>query len=128
VGGSIDRASAAGVDSTSRAAAAGEIPPVQTPRPAAAALTASSAIALGPNQVLVKSPMVGTFYRASAPNAVALVDEGGTVRKGQPLCIIEAMKMMNEVEAEVSGSVTKILCANGQPVEYGQPLMILTIA
>jgi acetyl-CoA carboxylase biotin carboxyl carrier protein len=82
---------------------------------------------IGPNQVLVRSPMVGTFYRASSPGAAPMVEEGSPVRKGQPLCIIEAMKMMNEVEAEVSGSVVKFLCDNGQPVEYGQPLMIIAV-
>jgi acetyl-CoA carboxylase biotin carboxyl carrier protein len=83
---------------------------------------------LAPNQVLVKSPMVGTFYRAASPGAEPFVEEGSPVRKGQPLCIIEAMKMMNEVEAEVSGSVVRILCENGQPVEYAQALMILQTA
>ncbi len=80
--------------------------------------------ALEANQRLVTSPMVGTFYRAAAPNAPPFVEEGDTVRKGQPLCIIEAMKMMNEIEAEAAGRVVRILCENGQPVEYGQPLMI----
>ncbi len=78
--------------------------------------------ALEANQRLVTSPMVGTFYRASAPNAAPFVEEGDSVRKGQPLCIIEAMKMMNEIEAEIPGRVVRILCDNGQPVEYGQPL------
>ena len=78
--------------------------------------------ALAANQKLVASPMVGTFYRAAAPNAAPFVEEGDTVRKGQPLCIIEAMKMMNEIEAEAAGRVVRILCDNGQPVEYGQPL------
>ncbi len=71
--------------------------------------------------------MVGTFYRATSPGSEPFVEEGSPVRKGQALCIIEAMKMMNEVEAEVSGSVARILCENGQPVEYGQPLIILEI-
>jgi acetyl-CoA carboxylase biotin carboxyl carrier protein len=82
---------------------------------------------LAPNQVLVRSPMVGTFYRASTPEAPPIVEEGSPVRKGQALCIIEAMKMMNEVEAEAAGVVVKILCENAQPVEYGQPLMIIAI-
>jgi len=80
---------------------------------------------LGPNQELVRSPMVGTFYRASSPDADPFVEEGSAVRKGQALCIIEAMKMMNEVEAEQSGQVVKILCDNGQRVEYGQPLIVI---
>ncbi|MFZ0890595.1 MAG: acetyl-CoA carboxylase biotin carboxyl carrier protein [Candidatus Binataceae bacterium] len=88
---------------------------------------ASAEPELGPNQVMVQSPMVGTFYRAPAPDAPRFVEEGAMVRKGQPLCIIEAMKMMNEIEAEVAGKVVKILCENGQPVEYGQPLMVVEI-
>jgi acetyl-CoA carboxylase biotin carboxyl carrier protein len=84
--------------------------------------------ALQPNQKLVESPMVGTFYRASAPEAAPFVEEGTLVRKGQTLCIIEAMKMMNEIEADMAGRVVKVLVENGQPVEYGQPLMILEIA
>jgi len=94
------------------------------------AVSASGASAepeLAPNQVMVQSPMVGTFYRAPAPGAPRFVEEGTMVRKGQPLCIIEAMKMMNEIEAEVAGKVVKILCENGQPVEYGQPLMVLEV-
>jgi acetyl-CoA carboxylase biotin carboxyl carrier protein len=101
-----------------------------SPAAAAASATATSGAAapepeLGANQVLVRSPMVGTFYRCSAPGAPPFIEVGGPVRKGQTLCIIEAMKMMNEVEAEVSGIVTKIISDNGQPVEYGQPLMII---
>ncbi len=80
------------------------------------------------NQKLVESPMVGTFYRAPSPGALPFVEEGGHVRKGQCVCIIEAMKMMNEIEADVAGRVIKILAENGQRVEYGQPLMVLEIA
>ncbi|HLI81803.1 MAG TPA: acetyl-CoA carboxylase biotin carboxyl carrier protein [Candidatus Binataceae bacterium] len=80
------------------------------------------------NQKLVESPMVGTFYRAASPDADPFVEEGSQVRKGQPLCIIEAMKMMNEIEADTAGRVVSILVENGHPVEYGQPLMILEIA
>jgi acetyl-CoA carboxylase biotin carboxyl carrier protein len=80
---------------------------------------------LGPGQQLVQSPMVGTFYRAPSPQGPPFAEEGDVVRKGQPLCIIEAMKMMNEIEAEVGGKIIKILCDNGQPVEYGQPLMVI---
>jgi len=82
---------------------------------------------LAPNQRLVQSPMVGTFYRKPSPEAAAFVEEGDTVRKGQPLCIIEAMKMMNEIEAGVAGRVIRILCENGQPVEYEQPLMVIEV-
>lgn len=83
---------------------------------------------LAPNQIGVKSPMVGTFYRSPAPNAPPFIEEGDAVRKGQPLCIIEAMKMMNEIEAECAGRIVRIVCENGQPVEYGQMLMVLEVA
>jgi acetyl-CoA carboxylase biotin carboxyl carrier protein len=73
--------------------------------------------------VEVPSPMVGTFYRAPAPGEAAFVEVGDRVRSGQTVCIIEAMKLMNEIEAEVSGQVMEILVQNGEPVEYGQPLM-----
>jgi len=77
------------------------------------------------NYYVVESPMVGTFYRAPAPGAEPFVKEGDYVEKGQTLCIIEALKVMNEIEAEVSGVVRKILVENGQPVEYGQPLFYI---
>ncbi|MGA8057196.1 MAG: acetyl-CoA carboxylase biotin carboxyl carrier protein [Candidatus Binataceae bacterium] len=83
---------------------------------------------LGPGDRYVQSPMVGTFYRAASPDSEPFVEEGASVRKGQALCIIEAMKMMNEIEAEIGGKLVKILCENGQPVEYGQPLMIIEAA
>ena len=72
--------------------------------------------------VTVDAPMVGTFYRAAAPGAAPFVSEGDLVKEGQALCIIEAMKLMNEIEAKVGGRIAKILVENGQPVEYGQPL------
>src|ERR1700730_17265127 len=84
-------------------------------------------IELQENQKLVESPMVGTFYRAASPDADPFVEEGTNVRKGQPLCIIEPMKMMNEIEADTSGRVVSILVDNGNPVEYGQPLMIIEV-
>ncbi|MDY0073691.1 MAG: acetyl-CoA carboxylase biotin carboxyl carrier protein [Thauera sp.] len=74
---------------------------------------------------VVKSPMVGTFYRASAPGAKPMVEVGQMVSDGDRLCIIEAMKLMNEIESEFSGEVKAILVENGQPVEYGQPLFII---
>jgi acetyl-CoA carboxylase biotin carboxyl carrier protein len=86
----------------------------------------SSALTPSPiNQKLVEvqSPMVGTFYRAPAPGEAAFVEVGDRVKAGQSVCIIEAMKLMNEIEAEVSGQVMEILVQNGEPVEYGQPLM-----
>jgi acetyl-CoA carboxylase biotin carboxyl carrier protein len=75
-----------------------------------------------PAENLVKSPLVGTFYRAPDPNSKAFVEVGDHVVKGQVLCIVEAMKLMNEIEAEFPGTVAEILIQDGQPVEYGQPL------
>ena len=83
--------------------------------------------ALTENQKLIASPMVGTFYRAPSPDSEPLVEEGDSVRKGQALCIIEAMKMMNEIESDAGGRIVRILCENGQPIEYGQPLMVLEL-
>jgi acetyl-CoA carboxylase biotin carboxyl carrier protein len=95
---------------------------------APAALDAGKApVELAEKERLITSPMVGTFYRASSPEANPFVEEGASVRKGQTLCIIEAMKMMNEIEAEVAGRVVKILCENAQPVEYGQPLVVIEV-
>ncbi|MGH7781035.1 MAG: acetyl-CoA carboxylase biotin carboxyl carrier protein [Candidatus Binataceae bacterium] len=82
-------------------------------------------IELAANQVLVESPMVGTFYRSPSPDSDPFVNEGDSVRKGQTVCIIEAMKMMNEVEAPAAGRVVRIIAEDGQPIEYGQPLMVL---
>ncbi len=73
----------------------------------------------------VKSPMVGTFYRSSSPGAKAFVEIGSVVKEGETVCIIEAMKILNEIEADKSGTITRILCENGQAVEYGQPLFII---
>jgi len=75
--------------------------------------------------VTVTSPIVGTFYRASSPDADPFVDVGTEVKKGQVLCIIEAMKLMNEIESEVDGTIVEILVENGQPVEYGEPLFLI---
>lgn len=75
------------------------------------------------NWIEIISPMVGTFYRAPAPDEPPFVEMGDTIRRGQTVCIIEAMKLMNELEAEVNGVVKEILVENGQPIEYGQPLM-----
>lgn len=71
---------------------------------------------------VVKSPMVGTFYRSASPGAKVFVEVGDSVKAGETVCIIEAMKILNEIEADKSGTVTKVLCDNGQAVEYGQPL------
>jgi acetyl-CoA carboxylase biotin carboxyl carrier protein len=73
----------------------------------------------------IEAPMVGTFYRASSPTADPYVREGDVVKEGQILCIIEAMKLMNEIESKASGRIVKILVENGQPVEYGQPLVLI---
>lgn len=70
----------------------------------------------------VKSPMVGSFYRSASPGAKAFVEVGSVVKEGETLCIIEAMKILNEIESDKAGTITKILCENGQPVEYGQAL------
>ncbi|KQW51780.1 MULTISPECIES: acetyl-CoA carboxylase biotin carboxyl carrier protein [unclassified Roseateles] len=74
---------------------------------------------------IVKSPMVGTFYRASSPNAKPFADVGQQVKEGEAICIIEAMKIMNEIEADKSGTITKVMCENGQAVEFGQPLFVI---
>jgi acetyl-CoA carboxylase biotin carboxyl carrier protein len=78
-----------------------------------------------PNLVTLEAPMVGTFYRASGPDSAPFVNEGDVVKEGQVLCIIEAMKLMNEIEAKVAGRVERILVENGQPVEYGQPMFLV---
>ena len=92
--------------------------------PAAAAVPAVE-IPAEPTGNIVKSPMVGTFYRSSAPGSPAFVEVGATVKEGDTLCIIEAMKLLNEIDSDVSVVVTKILVENGQPVEFGQPLFII---
>ena len=75
---------------------------------------------------IVKSPMVGTFYRSSSPDAKAFVDVGSKIASGETLCIIEAMKLLNEIESDFTGVIKKILVENGQPVEYGEPLFIIS--
>jgi acetyl-CoA carboxylase biotin carboxyl carrier protein len=102
--------------------------PVATPAGAAAAAPQPAAAPAEPPPEVghaVKSPMVGTFYRSSSPGAKAFVEIGSEIKEGEPICIIEAMKIMNEIEATQSGKVTKILCENGQAVEFGQPLFII---
>jgi acetyl-CoA carboxylase biotin carboxyl carrier protein len=74
----------------------------------------------------VKSPMVGTFYRAASPGAKSFVEIGDVVKVGDTVCIIEAMKILNEIEADMSGTVTQILCENGQAIEYGQPMVVIS--
>ena len=99
--------------------------PVPAAGAPAAAAPAAAPAAAEVSGTVVKSPMVGTFYRASNPGAKPLADVGTAVKKGQALCIIEAMKIMNEIEAEFDGTITKVLAENGQAVEYGQPLFII---
>ena len=78
-----------------------------------------------PEGHVVKSPMVGTFYRSSAPGAPAFVEVGQTVKEGETLCIVEAMKLLNEIESDKSGVIRAVLVENGQPVEYGEPLFVI---
>jgi acetyl-CoA carboxylase biotin carboxyl carrier protein len=106
------------------------IPQALTPVSAAPTTAVTTALAAGeapaePEGHIVKSPMVGTFYRSSAPGSKPFVEIGQNVNGGETLCIIEAMKLLNEIEADQSGVVKKVLVENGQPVEYGQPLFII---
>ncbi len=105
--------------------AAPQCPPAPVPEIGAAAPTAEPAKAAAPDGHVIKSPMVGTFYRSSSPGANAFVDVGQTVKEGDTLCIIEAMKLLNEIESDKSGVIKAILSENGQPVEYGEPLFII---
>jgi acetyl-CoA carboxylase biotin carboxyl carrier protein len=89
---------------------------------------AAPAAALEPEGHVVKSPMVGTFYRASAPGTKPFVDIGQAIKSGETICIIEAMKLLNEIESDFDGVVKEILVENGEPVEYGQPLFVLAPA
>lgn len=94
------------------------------PVPAEALVVAPAAVE-APASHAVKSPMVGTFYRSSSPGAKPFVEVGDSIKAGETICIIEAMKILNEIEADKSGTVTHILCENGQAVEYGQPLFTI---
>jgi acetyl-CoA carboxylase biotin carboxyl carrier protein len=108
------------------APAAAAAAPVSGSAPAAPAVAAVAAEPAPQNEGhSVKSPMVGTFYRAPSPDAKPFVAVGDTVKEGQAICVIEAMKLMNEIEADASGVVKAILVENGQPVEYGQALFII---
>jgi acetyl-CoA carboxylase biotin carboxyl carrier protein len=109
-------------------------PPVSAPAPVAAgagaleaapAAAAAGALAGSPQGHVVTSPMVGTFYRAPSPGADPFIQVGDTVKEGQTLCIIEAMKLLNEIESDKAGVVKEILVENGQAVEYGQPLFVI---
>jgi acetyl-CoA carboxylase biotin carboxyl carrier protein len=111
-------------------------PPAGAPAAAAAPVSAAAAAPAAPAAPaepppaapagpVVKAPMVGTFYRSPSPDAKPFVEVGQTIKEGQTVCIIEAMKLMNEIESDASGVVKAILVENGQPVEYGQPLFVL---
>lgn len=112
-------------------AAAAPMPHYAMPAPMPAAGTASGVSSLDlddddlPEGHVLKAPMVGTFYRAASPGADAFVQIGSTIKKGDTLCIIEAMKLLNEIEADADGVVKAILLENGEPVEYGEPLFVI---
>jgi acetyl-CoA carboxylase biotin carboxyl carrier protein len=111
-----------------QAAAWGAPAPAQAPAPAAPALAEPAATDdedAVPEGELVRAPMVGTFYSASSPDADSFVSLGQQVKEGETMCIIEAMKMFNQIEAETSGTVVAILVENGQPVEFDQPLFVI---
>jgi acetyl-CoA carboxylase biotin carboxyl carrier protein len=95
------------------------------PGPAPLGEAAATAAAGEAHHLAIEAPMVGTFYRAPSPDASPFVREGDRVKKGQVVCIVEAMKLMNEIESKVAGRVVKVLVENAQPVEYGQPLFLL---
>ncbi len=111
-----------------KAARPGADPPVPAsvtePGDLSAAGTAESRMAEN-HLVPISAPMVGTFYRASSPNAASFVDEGDIIKPGQTVCIIEAMKLFNEIQSEVHGRIVKVLVENAAPVEYGQPLFLI---
>jgi acetyl-CoA carboxylase biotin carboxyl carrier protein len=112
-----------------RAAPLAAVAPAAVALPAAAPVTSEHPIVADAvpltASISIEAPMVGTFYRASSPTAEPYVREGDMVKEGQILCIIEAMKLMNEIESKTAGRVAKILVENGQPVEYGQPLFLV---
>jgi acetyl-CoA carboxylase biotin carboxyl carrier protein len=132
---SRDRKPAAGHPITAQASAPAAVtPPTPLPAPepapgaavpAAAPIEPSSANALAPDEVLIKAPMVGMYYASPRPGAPAFVAVGETVRADTVLCIVEVMKLMNNIEAQVEGTITQILVQDNQAVEYGQPLMVI---
>ena len=110
--------------------AAAAPPPAATPAPAAAAATVAESPPAAPAEIedegyVITAPMVGTFYSSASPGAAAYVQVGDRVNEGDTLCIIEAMKMMNQIEADVSGVIKSIRVQNGEPVEFGQPLFTI---
>jgi len=123
-GGKTVRISAFGATAAAAAPATHVAPPPAERSTAAAAATPSEA-PVAPKTLAITSPMVGTFYRAPAPDADPYVEAGDVVEVGQTVCIIEAMKLMNEIESEVRGRIVKALVENAQPVEYGQQLFLV---
>ncbi len=107
------------------AAPAAALAPVAMPASGSVPATDEAAAAPMPKGHVVKSPMVGTFYRAPSPGAKAFVELGQSVKQGEPICLIEAMKLMNEIEADVAGDIKEILVENGHAVEFGQPLFVI---
>jgi len=106
-------------------AGAGFVAAAAQPVPASPLAEPPPPAAPEPSGHIVKSPMVGTFYRSASPGSDAFVEIGSVVKEGDPVCIIEAMKIMNEIEADAGGTVRAILCENGQAVEFGQPLFVI---
>ena len=104
------------------------LPPQAAAAPAVAAVSTEAPPAAEEEGHVVKSPMVGTFYRSPSPGSPPFVELGQSITEGQTLCIIEAMKLLNEIESDASGTVKRILVENGQPIEYGQPLFIIASA
>ena len=102
-----------------------QAPFAQTAAATPAATPGAEAAPAAPTGHVVKSPMVGTFYRSANPGSDAFVQLGSVVKEGMPVCIIEAMKIMTEIEADASGTIREILCENGQAVEFGQPLFVI---
>ena len=92
---------------------------------AASVAPVASEAPVAPEGRVIKSPMVGTFYRAASPGAKPMIEIGENIKMAQPVCIIEAMKIMNEIEADCEGKLLRILCVNGQAVEYGQPMFVI---
>ena len=122
----IVKGGAISVVPTAAAAVLPQMAPPEVPRAAPAAASAPAAEPpAGQEGHVVKAPMVGTFYRSPSPDAKAFVEVGQSVKEGQTICIIEAMKLMNEIEADASGTIKAILVENGQPVEFGQPLFVI---
>jgi acetyl-CoA carboxylase biotin carboxyl carrier protein len=115
----------AGVAAVAVAPAPVAAPAMALPATAPAAAPVAEAAPAAPEQRVIKSPMVGTFYRAASPGAKPFADVGDAVKPGQAVCIIEAMKIMNEIESDLEGRIAKLLCENGQAVEFGQPLFVL---